>query len=229
MKNKKKKTSCTTHKNTTKRILLSFAIIFFFFVLVLGSAIDIVFDRNSYFREQEKSNVYSNMNKSLAQNVTISLIEYFRYDEKLETDFFNEREASHLYDVKNLIRKLVFSYYSSIILMVIFFILYYKKTRDFSKSLSSLLVLGSIIVILFFIILSLIDFTFLFDKFHIIFFEDNYMFPHDSNIIMLFPESFFSGMFSIIGKASIIKAFILLMVGIFINSMSYFSRIQARP
>lgn len=231
MKSKKRKTSFTIPKNKRylKNIFLVLTIISFFSVLILSSTTSVVFDKKIYFREQENNNVYENINKTKAQNVTITLINYFRYEKTLETDFFNENEKIHMQDVKSLINKMTIAYYISIVLMVAFFLLYYKTTNNFSKSLTSVLIFGSIFIILIFAILYFVDFSFLFDKFHIVFFESNYLFPADSNMIKLFPENFFKGMFFIIMKIAIIKAFVLLMAGIVINSLDYFARIHARP
>ncbi len=212
-----------------KNIFLILAIISFFFVLILSSATSLVFDKKSYFKEQENAKVYEDLNKSLAQNVTTSLISYFRYKETMDTDFFSQQEKEHMQDVKNLINKLIISYYISIVLLVVFFILYYNITKDFSKSLSSVLIFGSLTTIIIFILLYFANFSFLFDRFHLIFFESNYLFPADSNIIRLFPESFFSGIFFLILKVAFIKTIILLFAGILINSLEYFSRIHARP
>ena len=229
MKSKKRKTSFTIHSKLMKNIFLILAIVSFFSILILSSATSLVFDKKSYFKEQEKSKVYEDLNKSLAQNVTINVIDYFRYEETLGTDFFNEDEKLHMQDVKSLINKITIAYYISIFLLVVFFILYYNTTKDFSRSLSSVLIFGSIFTIVIFIMLYFANFSFLFDRFHLIFFESNYLFPADSNIIRLFPESFFSGIFFLILKVAFIKTIILLFAGILINSLEYFSRIHARP
>lgn len=230
MKNKKKRTSFTIPKNRKLRnLFLVLTIISFFFVLILSSASSVIYDKDAYFQELEKNNVYNSINKEKAQNITILLINYFRFEKTLETDFFNENELLHMQDVKSLINKLLIFYYISIFSMILFFVLYYKTNYDFFKSLTSVLIFGSISTILIFVLFYFIDFSFLFDKFHLIFFEGNYLFPADSNIIRLFPESFFSGMFFVMLKVSLIKTCILLFAGILINSLNYFSRIHARP
>jgi len=230
MKSKKRKTSFTIPKSKKlSRTFLVLTIIFFFFVIILSSSFSVIYDKETYFQEQEKSTVYEDINKTQAQNVTEKIIDYFRYEQNLETEFLTENELLHLKDVKNLINKLLIFYYLSIILMVLFFILYYKTTDDFFKSLTRVLIFGSLAIILIFLLLYFIDFSFLFDKFNIMFFESNYLFPAKSNIIRLFPQEFFSGIFFLILKISMIKTFILLMTGILINSLNYFSRIHARP
>jgi len=231
MKSKKKRINfiILENKRYLKNTFLVLTILSFFSVLILSSVTSVVIDKKLYFREQENNNVYKNINKTEAQNVTLTLINYFRFNEKLETDFFNENEKLHMQDVKSLINKITLAYYASIFLLVAFFLLYYKTTKNFSKSITSVLIFGSIVLILIFVILYFVDFSFLFDKFHIAFFEGNYLFPADSNIIKLFPENLFKCMFIAILKISMIKAFILLMAGIIINSLDYFSRIHARP
>ena len=230
MKSKKKKTNFTIHSKLMKNIFLILTIISFSFVLILSSGTSLVFDKKPYFNEQEKTGVYNDLNKSLAQNVTNELINYFRYKEVLDTDFFNQQEKEHMQDVKSLINKLTIAYYISIVLMVLFFILYYNTTKDFSRSLSSVLIFGSLITISLFILLYFVNFSFLFNIFHISLFESNYLFPANSNIIKLFPESFFSGMFFLILKVAFIKTIVLLFAGMLINSLEYFSRMRhTRP
>jgi integral membrane protein (TIGR01906 family) len=228
MKSKKKRTSFITAKNWKKyrNVFLVLSVILFFFVIILSSATYVVFDNKAYFREQENSGVYGSINKSEAQDITSELIDYFRYKDKLDTDFFNENEQQHLQDVKDLIGKINIVYYISIMLFVLFFFIYYQITKDFSRSVTSILIFGSMFSIIIFIIIYFTDFSFLFDKFHILFFEGNYTFPPNSNIIKLFPAEFFSGMFFTILKITMIKTTILFSAGILINSLDYFSRIR---
>jgi integral membrane protein (TIGR01906 family) len=154
----------------------------------------VVFDLDFYEKEFEKNEIYNHFSKDIVKLEVNNLFNYFINDKELTTNFFDQKEKTHLKDVKNLINssiKLLF------ILIILFFLIliYYYKTKKINIFLNSLM-LGSILTIFFIITLFLIvssNFDSLFVNFHLILFDNNLwqLNPEIDNLIVLFPTQFF--------------------------------------
>lgn len=154
------------------------------------------FNENYYKKQFEKNNVYDDvLEADIALN---NLFLFFKKDKELN-DFFGENEKSHLNDVKLLIDKIIVIFYFLIILEIfLIFSLYFLFKKNIKKHVSFTLVGTSIIIILISALLYIVshNFQFMFVKFHEIFFpQGNWSFPADSNLIKMFPQSFFYGFF----------------------------------
>ncbi len=138
-----------------------------------------------YKKEFSKFNVYEKIPD--ADKHALNLINYFKDKEEL-SNFFNEKEKLHLKDVKNLFKKIFLIFYISLILtisLLIYFI--YKK---YYKTIWSSFFISTLILIIIILLFFIIDFNYLFTKFHIIMFN-NYLWqlnPNEDNLINLFPE-----------------------------------------
>lgn len=163
----------------------------------------VAFDKNLYKEEFSKYNVYGNLKDYNIESINNDVLNYLqsgKNNELIENDFFNEREKTHLLDVKHLIEKVLAAYYFSIILFLLLFILLgFLVNFNFKiivKKLLIITVIGSLLALLdavAFFLLSNFNFNFVFDLFHKSFFSfGTYTFdPSYENIVVLYPQNLF--------------------------------------
>jgi len=133
----------------------------------------VVFDKNLYKKEFLRYNVYMHLDKYDIENVNSDVLTYLKNKKNnalTENGFFNEREKTHLLDVKNLIGAILAMYHISIILFFLLFIalifLLNFNFKKIAKISSVILFLGSILTLLvavLFFVLSKFNFDFVFD------------------------------------------------------------------
>jgi integral membrane protein (TIGR01906 family) len=126
---------------------------------------------------------------------------------------FNERESTHLADVRNLFSILKQIYYLTLLGLIITTVYLLVKKKTIPLIHNSLIISGTFSLI-FLALLFLISFSFtsFFNNIHRPFFEANsWLFPSTSLLINLFPEQFFSDFTR--------RLFIL----IFVNSAVFFT------
>ena len=212
------------HKNIHDKsiiILLSLAL---FIILIFGSLNFMIFNKDFYYREYTKNNVYSSLPADVdAKNVTDNIMKYFRNTEDLK--YFTADETSHMQDVKNLIRLMQFIYYGASAASIILFIYCYRRFKEdkfeFIKVLAKSLLYSSIAaiaVLLVVFLMSVFSFDFLFIGFHHIFFpQGNWMFNPDSLLITLFPQQFFFDIALRIFIYAMFQAIIFFGIGFWMN------------
>jgi integral membrane protein (TIGR01906 family) len=118
--------------------------------------------------------------------VTMHLLGYFQSREAVPS-IFTEREQSHLADVKRVVQLLQ---YLLLLLGVLFLaLLRFSDVRVvFTR--------GFLLVVLIALLLAVLPFDTLFIRFHELFFpQGNWVFPADSTLIRLYPQSFFEAFF----------------------------------
>lgn len=205
------------NKNKMKsHIVISWILFaFMFFLIFLGSSLYVVFNDNFYNSECKKLQTDCNQ--------TINVLNYLKSKENL-TSNFNEREISHMKDVKSLVNtlKIIFIISITLISILIIFILLYNY-KNFTRFMSIYLIYGGVISIILTIvaaILPLISFDLGFTIFHKIFFKgDSWLFNSTDVIINVFPEKFFSEAFIFILTISIIISVILFLAGLLIKKL----------
>lgn len=176
------------------RIISYLIIVFLTPAIILLNFRLLVTNQNFYQKEFEKLGVYDALEKNTAITQSKQLIEYLCCRRgQLDPEFFTQREVLHLKDVKGLITSAQILLFLNIsIIIIISAALLFKKKQ---KILISALKTGSIVGTLAILILSsssLINFDFLFLKFHLISFtNDLWLLPPESNLIKLFPQKFF--------------------------------------
>ncbi len=197
-------------------IITSWALfIFMFFLIFLGSSLYVSFDKNFYQSECKKLGTDCNL--------TINVLDYLNSKGNLTSDF-NEREISHMKDVKNLMNslKIIFIVSISILFILVIFMFLYNY-KNFSRFLSIYLMYGSAVSIILTIIsaiLSLISFDILFTIFHNLFFSGNsWLFNPADTIINIFPEKFFVDAFGFILMLSISISIALFILGWIIKKL----------
>jgi integral membrane protein (TIGR01906 family) len=169
------------------------AIIFpFLLLLLIGNAL--VFDQQAY----------QSMLRQGALPTTMQVLDYFEGRAVLP-DIFNEREKSHLADVKDVIHLLR---YASLILLVVFLALLPKA------DLGGVFMRGFWILLLLVLILGFVPFDNIFGNFHKIFFsEETWIFPEGSMLILLYPEQFFQAFFTYITSLTLAYSAVFFLFG----------------
>ncbi len=121
---------------------------------------------------------------------------------------YNQAEASHLQDVKMLLKKLNYWFYLSLLILSASLAINFRQQKNFK--LLSRASLFSIISLVALLLLLGLNFSFVFRLFHYLFFpQGNWLFPENSLMIQTFPGEFFvTAGWQIIGLAIIISLII---------------------
>ena len=132
--------------------IFSVLLIFSIIIIILTSSLLItIFDKRFYINFEKEKN-----NQSKQEHVE-NLLNYFQNNNKyIQDNSFNQREISHLYDVKNLIQK-TYSTLLFFLILSISLLFYLFKTKNIKIITNSLIYGGTIslgiiilIIILFF-------------------------------------------------------------------------------
>jgi len=203
----------------TAQILL---ILFLPCLLILASFYSLLYNEKFYKEQFQKNKVYEKLPNA---DVTLkNLMSYFKWKPvKLN---FTQKEKAHLLDVKILLGKTLILFFSSLIIFIIsmLFLLESKKTKELFYA----LLFGSILTLIIVFSVLLVNFDFLFIKFHQVFFpKGNWIFPSKSKLIILFPQSFFyEALKRIFIGSSIIALFILIFSRIMLYSYKIVKHIK---
>jgi len=119
-----------------------------------------------------------------------SIISFFNGDEN-NLDFLKFEEISHLQNVRSLLIKTDLTFWLSLNSFSLS-ILYLRKSAKNILRVIPILVISFLSLLL---MLSILSFNSLFLRFHETFFTENYSFPSDSMLKILFPDSFFKDIF----------------------------------
>jgi len=171
------------------------SIVVFIFLL----SFRIAFFDDDYYKEKFRiNNAYEKYGEENVNNANEELNAYLTGSGELKTDFFNEREKLHLKDVKDLIWNVFFVFYAILFLLVILlcYFIISKKIKIIWESLytSGLISFGVVAV---FLLVSILNFNWLFTWFHLLSFNNElWLLPRDSRLVNMFPSDFFSGMFT---------------------------------
>ena len=196
-----------------RKIIIIVLIISFVFSLYLASTEYLIHNKDFYEKEFTKHNIYDRVYN--ADEISEKLIGFFKEENNLPLSF-NEKEKSHLEDVKKLIDNgkglLVFLSLLNIILISIIL------SND---NLKKILISSGVFAIILPIPFLLFSFSNIFTKFHLILFpQGNFQFPLDSLLIQLFPQEFFYDSLINIVLNSSIFAIILILMGFFSSRFS---------
>ena len=186
-----------------KKILIILLTITLVLSIFLTSTKYVTLNHNFYKKEFSKHNVYDKIYN--ADEISDKLIGFFKDENKLPL-IFNEKEASHLKDVKKLVKKgnILLKLLSLTNIILLSFLLYFKG------SLKKLAIYSGILSILLPIPFILLNFSNLFTRFHLLLFpQGNWIFPSTSLMIQLFPYQFFYDAFIRIIIYSLILIFIV--------------------
>ena len=128
------------------------------------------------------------------------------------TPLFNERELSHMLDVRYLTTIVLRVWYGLMIFFIIIAVIYWRSNKKI-EYLNAIQQGGwlTIALILSILIYLAINFNQLFTRFHQIFFQgDSWLFYLSDNLIRLFPMRFWRDIFIFIGGLSILSGFVFI-------------------
>lgn len=201
-------------------------------MIYLSNLHSVAFDQDFYESKYVEFNIRSRFSDSVdLSNETSVLINYLESgDGDIKTDFFNEKEITHLREVRQLFRlsQLVLSIVVIIsVLCVLLLIVFARKytlrmkqqfhSEYFKRVISRLLIMTGAIVDGIALLFGFVALTFStsFIRFHELFFKtDTWMLnPATDNLIRMFPQQFFYDVFTRIVLMSVIFATILLVIG----------------
>jgi integral membrane protein (TIGR01906 family) len=186
------------HKEYHDKLIVILFAIALFIIIIFGSLNLMVFNKEFYYKEYSKNNVYDKLPSDIdAEAVTDNMMKYFRG--KVELQYFARDEKGHMADVKHLIRTMQLIYYGAAVVCIALFVYSYNKFKEhaheFIRIISKAALYSSIAAIIFLMLtflMAVFSFDFLFVIFHMIFFpQGNWMFSPDSLLITLFPQQFF--------------------------------------
>lgn len=196
----------------------------------------VAFDKAVYKKEFSKYNVYENLEDYDIESINDDVLNYFKNNDDnnlIANDFFNEREKTHLLDVKHLIEKVFAAYYSAIILFLLLFsILIFLMNLNFKiiiRRLLIILAIGSLLALLDGIILFLFsrfNFNFVFGWFHKSFFSfGTYTFdPLYENIVILYPQNLFFDFLILMVSNTILSSIISIFLSIIFVFVFFWSK-----
>ena len=180
-----------------RKLIIFLTSIILFFLILLSALNFVIFDKSFYEKEFEKNKIYEKFGKEKTLSERDALLDYFKNNEKIiNSDFYNEKEKQHLFDVKNLmILSRTAVYLSFFILVILFLLVFLKYKNDFLEIISKIFVFSAIVLFSFSLIAFFMQnyFSRIFYDFHLIFFSNNLWLlnPVTDNLINLFPEKFF--------------------------------------
>lgn len=206
-----------------KKILLYFTVLSVLFIILFSSMFSYIYNLNYYEKKYLQYNVYDRFSKEESRNATNNLFGYFCSQNELDNSFFNEREASHLNDVKILIQNVNLIYLLSLFMFWgVLITIYIVNRKEIVKFFSELLFYSGIaalsLIVLFALLYFVVGFDFMFSQFHELFFIGNYSFnPDISNMKALFPDGFFQDMSIAIILRTVLKSILLIIAGYYIK------------
>lgn len=149
------------------------------------------------------------------RSVADQMITYFNSDEEfLDMDLFNQREVTHLKDVKGLIQLAYRLQLASLAYIVVYILINFALRRGaFWRDLARHLIWGSGATVALLAVLGLwavIDFDSLFLLFHLVSFGNQlWQLSPGDNLLLLFPQGFFNDAALFVGAAAIAEALII--------------------
>ncbi|MFH2028381.1 MAG: DUF1461 domain-containing protein [Nanoarchaeota archaeon] len=199
-------------------------------ILTLLAAKNITFDENFYRVEFVKHEVYENFPD--VNEVNSKLLHYLRYDKTdnlVDIDKYNDREKQHLLDVKWVVQGLL-SYlnYIAIACVVLIITLFFLNKKEFTYNMGAVCVFGgglTFLLALLIVILSQLNFGFLFTKFHQAFFKaGTWLFSAEDNLIKIYQEKIFFDILQNILFTALFLAGIVLVIGLLLKTKKYIKK-----
>jgi len=148
-------------------------------------------------------------------SVADQMISYFNSDEEfLDIDLFNQREVTHLKDVKGLIQLAYHLQLASLAYIVVYVVISFALRRGaFWRDLARRLIWGSGATIALLAVIGLwavIDFDSLFLLFHLVSFSNElWQLSPGDNLLLTFPQGFFNDAALFVAAAAIGEAIII--------------------
>ncbi len=183
-------------RTETVRLIAMMLLIILLPVIVILANVHMIAFSNEFYQE-EVARLNSASRYAEAPALAREIASFYTEGKPLPADKLEEREITHLQDVKRILDGATYALYALTALYLALIFALYKTTKKFKTFVSYVkksLLSGSILLLILLAGLALIftSFHFFFDKFHYLFFEQGtWNFPEESNLIKTFPEQFF--------------------------------------
>tara|TARA_Y100000310_G_C20701635_1_gene830530 strand:+ start:2018 stop:2668 length:651 start_codon:yes stop_codon:yes gene_type:complete len=180
-------------------IFCTYAIVISILICIFIGNFSYLFTNEDYFVKQlEKHGSFDRVEYAEGTNKVV--IDYLqgKSDVVLSLDSFNEREKSHLVDVKVLIEHVYTVFYSSLVILLVCLLLLLRFDSQFYSTLKSILLYTGLSVIGLGLLLGLFSLVFssTFSVFHQVFFKSGtWLFNPTDTLILLYPFVFFKEFF----------------------------------
>ena len=183
-----------------KAYFIFMGILIFIFILI-STVFGISFNLKYYSYQHEKNGVYEVYNKDLVDDITAQIVEYIKSEREYLNykgsdglNVFSQRELMHMEDVRRLFEfygKIQMAISAAVLLSIICLRkIAYACVEGILKGISI-----SLNVFLVLSIFAFLNFGYMFEKFHELFFENEFWIldSNESIIINILPINFFSG------------------------------------
>ncbi len=171
-------------------IIKGIFVVSLFLSLILWSIPILSFDSRIWFIFQERTGIL--LDPVNVKTYNDYIVDFFRTGLRLE--FLNEKEFSHMQDVRTVITIVNILFVFSFVSLVSGFSYLSKAQKRFLIESAKKTALFVFIITSVIFILVLIGFQTTFLAFHKIFFVRNFIFPADSLLKTLYPDEFFFGL-----------------------------------
>lgn len=198
------------------------AFLLFLFVLNLGFLLlayaffDTAFGELFYQEEFQK---YSSAEREIRFAQHQSILSYLKGEaDSAKLSFLNEREITHMADVKGVLQQYYQYFLYAFLTMLIFgFCLYHRMKNCFIPALQRCLRRTGLLLIGFVLLLGilfLLNFSNTFNAFHYLFFHPgSWQFPAESVLLQIYPEFFFVDIVMVVLQKTIILGILLWLLG----------------
>jgi len=221
------------NSKTIINILIILLVLDIPFVLYSFNFNKTVFDENFYKKEFMKYDIYSRLNNYDIDKINNDVLSYLKYknSDLVDDGFFNERERTHLKDVKELIQFILFVFYFSIVLffvlLILIIILNKRKIKKIMKNIGIVFLFSGILTFVdafVFWMMARLNFELTFELMHKIFFKaGTYVFdPSFERIVVLYPQQFFYDITVKVVLDTLFFSLFLFLIGFFI--IFYFNK-----
>jgi len=203
--------------NRFKYFLLIFCIVIIPYILIIGNFRLILYGTGYYQEQFVKNGVY--IETPNADSLLDNLLGFLKSKNELGPEY-NDRESSHMNDVRFLMTALLLLFYTFVILLIGAIYLLINKYKLSLTKIMWILASGSIFTILIIIAFYVFqdNFVAIFDSFHLIFFKGStWVFSSEDTLIKLFPLEFFYDISYKIFYNSLVSALSLFGICIAIN------------
>jgi len=161
-------------------------------LILISPFLYLSYNEKYYNMQAEKNNVYDKLDKSVVKTQNENTINFLLGKERLKGNY-TLNELKHMEDVKKIYSLLNTSFLTTTILIILTSVILIRKNKkeDIKNAIKYSAKTTSILIIIL-TILIMIDFTKIFQAFHMIFFpQGNYSFSSTTLLKTLYPDVFF--------------------------------------
>ncbi len=200
--------------------ILAIAVLLIPLIIYLASFKIAAFDERFYKGEFSRYGVYENFPE--ADSINSGLLHYLQYEKErtlVDIDVFNAKEKQHLLDVKIAVQMLLRLLSVSVfIFIILIFAAYFSDKKSFLDLLSRIFILGGTVTLIYaflFYLLAVLNFGFLFDGMHRLFFkEGTWLFDASNAVVRIYQEQIFYDIVVRIAALASIISLTLILAGI---------------